>query len=256
VYAIELARRLGVEEVSQIRAIEAAALLHDMGKLAIPETILNKPGRLSTAEYDKMKAHASIGADLLSPSVPLSGGADCQTPPRALGRQRYPAGIAKTDIPLGARILSVVDCFDALTSDRPYRPAMTDAEAFAVLHERRGTMYDPMVVDAFVTYHAEIPHRHRGGGTGPEPHQARLFRRRRTGRCGRPLQQIRANALERHSYSRRPGPLHTAPRPLRPLTACAVCARADPATSVRCSELASGRMPWIATSLPEMAQSS
>ncbi|MGE3343238.1 MAG: HD domain-containing phosphohydrolase [Vicinamibacterales bacterium] len=157
VYATELARRLGVKEESQIRAIEAAALLHDMGKLAIPENILNKPGRLSDAEYDKMKQHAAIGADLLSairfpyPVVPI-----VRHHHEFWNGKGYPAGIAGTDIPLGARILSVVDCFDALNSDRPYRPKLSPEEAFSVLLERRGTMYDPLVVDTFIDSYDEI----------------------------------------------------------------------------------------------------
>jgi len=157
VYATELARRLGVKEESQIRAIEAAALLHDMGKLAIPENILNKPGKLSDAEYDKMKQHASIGADLLSairfpyPVVPI-----VRHHHEFWNGKGYPSGIAGTDIPLGARILSVVDCFDALNSDRPYRPKLSPEEAFAVLRERRGVMYDPLVVDTFIDAYDEI----------------------------------------------------------------------------------------------------
>ncbi len=157
VYTVELAKRLGVTDGQQLQAIAAAALLHDMGKLAIPEHILNKPGKLTPAEFDKMKRHADIGADLLSsikfpyPVVPIvrhhhefwDGGG-------------YPSGISGTDIPLGARILSVVDCFDALTSDRPYRPRLTDSEAFDILRERRGTMYDPLVVDTFIAAHSEI----------------------------------------------------------------------------------------------------
>lgn len=157
VYATELARRLGVRDESQIRAIEAAALLHDMGKLAIPENILNKPGKLSDAEYDKMKQHASIGADLLSairfpyPVVPI-----VRHHHEFWNGKGYPGGIAGTDIPLGARILSVVDCFDALNSDRPYRPKLSPEEAFAVLRERRGVMYDPLVVDTFIDAYDEI----------------------------------------------------------------------------------------------------
>ncbi len=157
VYATELARRLGVKEESQIRAIEAAALLHDMGKLAIPENILNKPGKLSDAEYDKMKQHASIGADLLSairfpyPVVPI-----VRHHHEFWNGKGYPSGIAGTDIPLGARILSVVDCFDALNSDRPYRPKLSPEEAFSVLRERRGVMYDPLVVDTFIDAYDEI----------------------------------------------------------------------------------------------------
>ena len=157
VYATELAQRLGVHEQSQIRAIEAAALLHDMGKLAIPENILNKPGKLSEAEYDKMKQHATIGADLLSairfpyPVVPI-----VRHHHEFWNGKGYPAGIAGTDIPLGARILSVVDCFDALNSDRPYRSKLSPEEAFTVLRERRGTMYDPLVVDTFIDAYDEI----------------------------------------------------------------------------------------------------
>ncbi|MGE0392899.1 MAG: HD domain-containing phosphohydrolase [Vicinamibacterales bacterium] len=157
VYATELARRLGVRDESQIRAIEAAALLHDMGKLAIPENILNKPGKLSDAEYDKMKQHASIGADLLSairfpyPVVPI-----VRHHHEFWNGKGYPSGIAGTDIPLGARILSVVDCFDALNSDRPYRPKLSPEEAFSVLRERKGVMYDPLVVDTFIDAYDEI----------------------------------------------------------------------------------------------------
>jgi diguanylate cyclase (GGDEF)-like protein/putative nucleotidyltransferase with HDIG domain len=158
-YAVGLARRLGVTDVGLIKAIEAAALLHDMGKLAVPEHILNKPGKLTDSEFDKMKLHASVGADILSaiafpyPVVPIvrhhheqwDGGG-------------YPAGLAGTDIPIGARILSVVDCFDALTSDRPYRARLSDADAIGILIERKGTLYDPLVVDTFVRVHDEIAH--------------------------------------------------------------------------------------------------
>jgi putative nucleotidyltransferase with HDIG domain len=157
VYAMELANRLGVMEERQIKAIEAAALLHDMGKLAIPEHILNKPGKLTVGEFDKMKRHADIGADLLSsitfpyPVVPI-----VRHHHENWDGTGYPSGISGTDIPLGARILSVVDCFDALTSDRPYRPRMTVEEAFATLRERRGTMYDPLIVDKFMETYPEI----------------------------------------------------------------------------------------------------
>jgi putative nucleotidyltransferase with HDIG domain len=157
VYATELAKRLGVTERSQLKAIEAAALLHDMGKLAIPEHILNKPGKLTPAEFETMKTHANIGADLLSsirfpyPVVPI-----VRHHHENWNGTGYPDGIVGADIPLGARILSVVDCFDALNSDRPYRPKLEIAEAFEVLQERRGTMYDPLVVDAFVNAFHDI----------------------------------------------------------------------------------------------------
>jgi diguanylate cyclase (GGDEF)-like protein/putative nucleotidyltransferase with HDIG domain len=157
-HAVHLAREVGVHDEKLLKAIEAAALLHDMGKLAVPEYILNKPGKLTDAEFEKMKLHASVGADILTaidfpyPVVPI-----VRHHHENWDGTGYPAGVKGTDIPIGARILSVVDCFDALTSDRPYRPRLSDDDAIAVLLERRGTMYDPLVVDTFLKTHARTP---------------------------------------------------------------------------------------------------
>jgi putative nucleotidyltransferase with HDIG domain len=154
---VELAKQLGVTDEGQLQAIEAAALLHDMGKLAVPEYILNKPGKLSAVEFDKMKTHAEIGADLLSsvkfpyPVVPI-----VRHHHENWNGSGYPTGLSGVDIPLGARLLSVVDCFDALTSDRPYRPRLTNEAAFAILRERRGSFYDPLVVDTFIANYDHI----------------------------------------------------------------------------------------------------
>jgi putative nucleotidyltransferase with HDIG domain len=150
-FAVELATQLALTDDRQIKAIEAAALLHDMGKLAIPEFILNKPGKLTPSEFDVMKTHAALGADILSsihfpyPVVPI-----VRHHHENWDGTGYPDGLKGAQIPIGARILSVVDCYDALTSDRPYRPAMSDAQAIDILRQRRGQMYDPLVVDAFV----------------------------------------------------------------------------------------------------------
>ena len=128
-----------------------------MGKLAVPEYILNKPGKLTTAEFAKMKLHATIGADILSaiefpyPVVPI-----VRHHHENWDGTGYPAGLKGTDIPIGARILSVVDCFDALTSDRPYRPRLSDEDAMKILFERRGSMYDPLIVDTFSRVHRDI----------------------------------------------------------------------------------------------------
>lgn len=157
IYAVGLAKHVGVTDDQLLKAIEAAALLHDMGKLAVPEHILNKPGKLTPAEFEKMKLHAGVGADILSaidfpyPVVPI-----VRHHHENWDGSGYPTGIKGTDIPIGARILSVVDCFDALTSDRPYRPKLTDQEALDILMERRGSMYDPLVVDTFVRVHQDI----------------------------------------------------------------------------------------------------
>jgi len=156
-YAVALAKGMGVSDDKLIRAIEAAALLHDMGKLAVPEYILNKPGPLTPAEFEKMKLHAGVGADILSsiafpyPVVPI-----VRHHHENWNGSGYPDGIRGSDIPIGARILSVVDCFDALTSDRPYRPRLPDKDAIQILRDRRGTMYDPLVVDSFIRLYPTI----------------------------------------------------------------------------------------------------
>jgi diguanylate cyclase (GGDEF)-like protein/putative nucleotidyltransferase with HDIG domain len=157
VYAVGLAKAMGLSEDAQIKAVEAAALLHDMGKLAVPEYILNKPGPLTPAEFEKMKLHASVGADILSaidfpyPVVPI-----VRHHHENWDGTGYPDRVSGSDIPIGARILSVVDCFDALTSDRPYRPRLSDSEAIRILLDRRGQMYDPIVVDTFVRVYRQI----------------------------------------------------------------------------------------------------
>jgi putative nucleotidyltransferase with HDIG domain len=156
-YAVALAKAMGVTDEKLIRAVEAAALLHDMGKLAVPEYILNKPGPLTPAEFEKMKLHASVGADILSaidfpyPVVPI-----VRHHHESWNGTGYPDGLAGAAIPIGARILSVVDCFDALTSDRPYRPRLPDRDAIRILLDRRGTMYDPLVVDTFIHLHPTL----------------------------------------------------------------------------------------------------
>jgi GAF domain-containing protein len=128
-----------------------------MGKLAVPEYILNKPGPLTAAEFERMKLHASIGADILSsinfpyPVVPI-----VRHHHENWDGSGYPDGLKTTQIPMGARILSVVDCYDALTSDRPYRPRLSHADATRILIDRRGSMYDPLVVDTFLTVYEQV----------------------------------------------------------------------------------------------------
>jgi putative nucleotidyltransferase with HDIG domain len=150
-YAVGLARAMGVSDEPTLKGIEAGALLHDTGKIAVPEHILNKPGKLNAQEYERMKSHVTIGADILS-------GIDFPYPVIPYVRHHhenwdgtgYPDGLKGDAIPLGARILSVVDCFDALTSDRPYRRALTTDASIAILRERSGNMYDPAIVEKFI----------------------------------------------------------------------------------------------------------
>jgi putative nucleotidyltransferase with HDIG domain len=170
-FAIGLARALGVTDENTIKAINAASLLHDTGKLVVPEHILNKPGKLTALEFEQMKLHVDVGADILSaidfpyPVVPI-----VRAHHENWNGTGYPRGLKGEEIPIGARILSVVDCYDALTSDRPYRPALSDAEAMTIVLERRGHMYDPDVVDTFVRVYKEIA----AEVMEPVPHQEAL----------------------------------------------------------------------------------
>src|SRR5438046_3548393 len=132
-YAMKIGEDLGLDG-SQLSAIRAAAMLHDIGKLAVPEQILSKPGRLTPEEFEKMKIHPIVGADILDrvqfpyPVVPI-----VRSHHEKWDGTGYPDGLSGEAIPIGARILSVVDCFDALTSERPYRGAVLPGQAMALL---------------------------------------------------------------------------------------------------------------------------
>ena len=154
---LALARELGVTDEDTLCGLEAAALLHDTGKIAVPEHILNKPGRLTASEFETMKRHAPIGAQILaSIEFPYPVAPVVRHHHENWDGTGYPDGLKGEEIPLGARILSVVDCFDALTSDRPYRRRMTEHQALHIILDRRGTQYDPAVVDAFVACYQRI----------------------------------------------------------------------------------------------------
>jgi len=170
VNSVKLARTLGVHDPLVIEAIQAASLLHDVGKIGVPEHILNKPGRLTPSEFEIMKKHAPMGADILSvigfpyPVVPI-----VRHHHENWDGTGYPDRLAGEQIPIGARILQVVDCFDALTSDRPYRSRLSAAAALKILVDRKGNMYDPHVVDVFCALHAaETLETTESGG---EPHE-------------------------------------------------------------------------------------
>jgi len=152
IYATGLARLFGLSD-PEIEALKAGALLHDIGKLAVPDYILNKPDKLSPGEFDKMKVHTIVGAEILSrvefpyPVVPVVR----HHHERWDGRG-YPDGLSGDQIPITARILSVVDCFDAVREDRQYRKAMTRDQAIQLIESSSGTMYDPKVVRAFIDH--------------------------------------------------------------------------------------------------------
>ena len=149
-YAEGLARALSMTE-TEVQGVRTAALLHDIGNLAVPENILSKAGRLSYEEYDRLKIHPRVGADIIS-AVPFP----YPVAPLVLAHHErwdgrgYPAGLKGRDIPLGARILAVVDCFTSMLTERPYRPSHTYAEAIATLRENGGSTLDPDLVEKFI----------------------------------------------------------------------------------------------------------
>jgi HD-GYP domain-containing protein (c-di-GMP phosphodiesterase class II) len=150
-YATALALKLGMVDFEGLRTIETAALFHDVGKLAIPDRLLNKAGPLTPEEYDQVKRHAAIGADLLAGlAFPGSLALLVRHHHENWDGTGYPDRLRRNDIPAGARALAIADCYDALTSDRPYRCAMTHATAMAMMSDRCGSMFDPEMIEAFL----------------------------------------------------------------------------------------------------------
>src|SRR5450631_127593 len=156
VYAIEVAKELKIDREGT-EALQAAALLHDIGKLAIPEHIISKPGRLTPEEFEKMKIHPLVGAEILErvrfpyPVVPI-----VRAHHEKFDGTGYPLGLRGTQIPIGARILAAVDFLDALASDRQYRRALPLHEAMSRLSDESGKSFDPQVVKVLERRYVEL----------------------------------------------------------------------------------------------------
>jgi len=146
IYARELANELGLTD-DEKEALQAASVLHDIGKLAVPEHIISKPGKLTPEEFEKMKIHPIVGAEILEqvrfpyPVVPI-----VRAHHEKWDGTGYPLGLAAEAIPIGARILAAVDCLDALASDRQYRKALPLDDAMAKVASEAGTSFDPQIV--------------------------------------------------------------------------------------------------------------
>ena len=142
-YAAMLAEAAGLSD-AEVQAVRTAALLHDIGNMAVPEHILSKPDALTPEEFERVKIHPRVGAEILRNvpfGAPVSELVLCHHERwDGLG---YPAGLRGDDIPLGARILAIADCYSTLQADRPYRPARSESDAIAVLREYSGTAFDP-----------------------------------------------------------------------------------------------------------------
>jgi diguanylate cyclase (GGDEF)-like protein/putative nucleotidyltransferase with HDIG domain len=155
-YAVEIGKELGLGE-DELEALRAAALLHDIGKLAIPEHIINKPGRLTPEEFEKMKIHPIVGAEILErvafpyPVVPV-----VRSHHEKWDGTGYPDGLKGDEISIGARVLAVVDCLDALSTDRQYRNALPLDEAMAKVVSMSGTSFDPAIVEILGRRYIEL----------------------------------------------------------------------------------------------------
>ena len=162
VYAVEIGKELGLAGV-ELDALRAAALLHDIGKLAVPEHIISKPGRLTPEEFEKMKIHPVVGAEILEQvKFPYPVAPIVRSHHEKWNGKGYPDGIKGEAIPIGARILAAVDCLDAIASDRQYRRALPLDEAMDVVRSESGTSFDPRVVEVLGRRYVELESRAKG----------------------------------------------------------------------------------------------
>lgn len=154
-YAIRLGQAAGLDATA-MRQLILGAFLHDVGKIGISDTILLKPGRLTAAEFDTMRTHVALGVDIVAQSAWLHGARDViEFHHEKYDGSGYLRGLKGENIPLNARIFSIVDVFDALTSRRPYKAPMSVDEALAIIRQDAGSHFDPQLVDYFVDQAAE-----------------------------------------------------------------------------------------------------
>jgi HD-GYP domain-containing protein (c-di-GMP phosphodiesterase class II) len=154
-----VARRIGLAG-ERLHAVVRAAELHDVGKVLVPDAILNKPGALDPAELELMRRHAIAGYLILTESgEPAPVPALVRSSHERWDGSSYPDGLSGDDIPLGSRIITICDAYDAMTHPRPYRPARPVADALAELRAGAGVRYDPCLVDVFFDVAAATPPR-------------------------------------------------------------------------------------------------
>ncbi|MGB7804298.1 MAG: HD domain-containing phosphohydrolase [Actinomycetota bacterium] len=161
-YGLALAERVDPRLVERPE-VAYGFFLHDIGKVGIPESVLCKPGPLTDDEWDIMRTHPSIGAQIVEPIRFLEGAVEIvRTHHERWDGRGYPIGLRGEEIPLAARVFAIADCFDAMTSDRPYRAAMSFGEAFEEIRLGSGTQFDPDIVEVFLDLASE-------GGLWAEP---------------------------------------------------------------------------------------
>jgi diguanylate cyclase (GGDEF)-like protein/putative nucleotidyltransferase with HDIG domain len=157
VYALGLAKLCGIADNNELMAIETGSLLHDIGKLAVEDYILNKPGKLSKQEFEKMKLHSEAGDEILQQiKFPFPVSKYVRNHHERWDGKGYPDGLKGQDIPLGARILAIADAFDAIRSSRPYKLSFGLQDSIELLRAQAGVVYDPYLIDLFVTHLDEL----------------------------------------------------------------------------------------------------
>jgi diguanylate cyclase (GGDEF)-like protein/putative nucleotidyltransferase with HDIG domain len=156
-YAMGLAKLAGLTDPRELMAVETGALLHDIGKLAIDDYILNKPGKLSRQEFEKMKLHSAAGDEILKQiQFPFPVAEVVRFHHERWDGLGYPDGLKGEEIPLGARILAIVDAYDAIRSSRPYKSAFGKEDAISLIKSQAGTVYDPRLADLFIAHIDEL----------------------------------------------------------------------------------------------------
>ncbi|MBI4890414.1 MAG: diguanylate cyclase [Acidobacteria bacterium] len=167
VYAMEVGKELGLSR-QELEALRAASMLHDIGKLAVPEHIISKPGKLTPEEFEKMKIHPVVGAEILErgrfpyPVVPI-----VRSHHERWDGNGYPDRLKGEEIPIGSRVLAAVDCLDALASDRQYRKALPLDQAIGILVRDAGTAFDPRVVEILARRYVELESKAKAHHTEP-----------------------------------------------------------------------------------------
>jgi diguanylate cyclase (GGDEF)-like protein/putative nucleotidyltransferase with HDIG domain len=156
-YALGLAKLQGISDKNELMAIETGSLLHDIGKLAVEDYILNKPGKLSKQEFDKMKMHSEAGDEILRQiKFPFPVSNCVRGHHERWDGKGYPDGLKGEEIPLGARILAIADAFDAIRSSRPYKLSFGIRDSTELMRAQAGTVYDPRLIDLFISHIDEL----------------------------------------------------------------------------------------------------
>jgi putative two-component system response regulator len=163
-------RGVYADEIAQwdVKEIASSSRLHDLGKIAIPDEILNKPGKLTPEEFDIMKSHAHKGAQIIDSTIEKTGDEEFLLHARTIAEfhhekwngKGYTHGLSGTDIPLLGRIMAVVDVYDALVSERPYKKAFSHEQAVGIIKDDSGSHFDPSIVDVFLSISDEIASTH------------------------------------------------------------------------------------------------